>query len=327
MIPEEAEGHQPLEQVNEKRHPVLRDVRLGVGTWAWGDRLIWGYGSDFHDEDLHGAFKACLAGGLHFFDTAEVYGQGHSETLLGKFAKEAGQPVTIATKFMPFPWRLGRSSLTRALRGSLQRMGRQQVELYQIHLPMPPITIETWMEMMIEAQQAGLIGAVGVSNFNRTQMLRAYDTLIRQGISLASNQVEYSLLDRKVERDGLLKLCQEMGITLIAYSPLAMGLLTGKYSAEAPPPGMRGGRISHKYLQRIQSLISLVRRIGAEHEGRPPAQVALNWVIAQGALPIVGVKNAEQAEQNAATLEWQLTSDEIAELNEMSDRVTEQLSS
>lgn len=310
-----------MEQVTEKWHPVLDGIRMGVGTWAWGDRLIWGYGRSFQDEDLRGAFHASLAGGLYFFDTAEIYGQGRSETLLGKFSQETDQPIKIATKFTPFPWRLSRSSLIKALRASLQRLGREQVEIYQIHVPLPPITIETWMEMMAEAFQTGLIAAVGVSNFNRTQMLRAYDTLARQGIPLASIQLEYNLLDRSIEKNGLLKQCQEMGVALIAYSPLAMGLLTGKYSAESPPPGMRGGRISRRYLQRIQPLITLLRRIGAEHAGKPPAQVALNWAIAKGVLPIPGVKNAEQAEQNAGALGWQLTEDEIAELDEMSDRV------
>jgi len=311
-----------------ERSSVLEGIELGIGTWAWGDRLFWGYDRDYDDQDLKAAFQTCLAAGVNFFDTAEVYGQGRSERILGKLIQEAREssvykdtPIKISTKFTPFPWRLTRSSLIRALRGSLQRLEISCVDLYQIHMPLPPINIETWMQAMLEAYEAGLTLAIGVSNFDRDQMQRAYRTTTRQGVPLASNQVEYSLLNRKVEKDGLLKLCQDLGVRLIAYSPLAMGLLTGKYTPENPPQGPRARRFSPKYLAQIQPLISLLRLIGADHAGKTPSQIALNWLMCHGAIPIPGVKYQEQAEQDVEAIGWRLSEDEVAQLDQMSERV------
>jgi aryl-alcohol dehydrogenase-like predicted oxidoreductase len=227
--------------VGFKQHTVLSGVQFGTGTWAWGDRLFWGYGRSYNDDDLRGAFDASLAAGIDLFDTAEVYGQGRSEILLGRFIQESGKQVRVATKYMPYPWRLSRRSALIALRRSLKRLGREKVELYQIHTPFPPLKIETWVEALGDLAQAGLIDAVGVSNYDRDQTQRSYDTLIRQGIPLASNQVEYHLLNRKIEKNGLLKHCQELGVTVIAYSPLGQGLLTGKFTPENPRKASAAG--------------------------------------------------------------------------------------
>lgn len=306
-----------------KRNPVFENVELGIGTWSWGDRLYWGYGHGYNDQDIAQAFAACVNAGIHFFDTAEAYGQGRSETLLGQLVKTAPQPITVATKFMPYPWRLSRRALLRALRGSLRRLNLPQVDLYQMHWPFPPVNIETWMAAMSEAYHAGLIKAVGVSNYDRAQMQRSSSALTREGIPLASNQVEYHLLDRRVEKNGLLKQCQDEGITLIAYSPIASGVLTGKYSPENPVKGVRGTRYNAKTLAQVQPLLKLMKKIGADHDGKTPAQVAINWVICKGALPIPGVKNVSQAEQNVGGAGWRLTAAEVALLDEASDRVAE----
>ena len=306
---------------NLRRHPVFDQVDFGVGAWAWGDRLFWGYGRAYQDDDLQEAFQASLAAGITFFDTAEAYGTGKSELLLGRFIAQSSQPVKIATKFSPFPWRLSRSSLLKALRGSLKRLGVSQVDLYQIHMPLPPVTVETWMEAMAEAYQAGLIKAAGVSNYDRLQMQRAYDALIHEGIQLASNQVEYNLLSRGIERSGLLKHCLDLGITVIAYSPLAMGFLTGKFGPENQPSGMRLSRYGTKLVEKIKPLVSLLHRIGGDHAGKTAGQVALNWVMWKGEIPIPGAKNLAQAEQNAGALGWHLTDEEVAMLDEASDKI------
>jgi aryl-alcohol dehydrogenase-like predicted oxidoreductase len=193
-----------------------------------------------------------------------------------------------------------------------------------MHIYSPPIPIEVWMDGMIEAVQAGLIQAVGVSNYNRQQMDRAYNRLQKEGIPLASNQVEYHLLNRRVELNGLLSLCSEMGVTLIAYSPLAMGLLTGKYSAGSPMGGFRGRRMARFSLQKIQPLIMLMKKIGANHDGKTPAQVALNWIVQKGALPIPGVKNPAQAAQNIGALNWTLSLEEMDLLDQGSQQVTQE---
>ncbi|MEJ5240115.1 MAG: aldo/keto reductase [Anaerolineales bacterium] len=302
----------------------LHAVEIGLGAWQWGDRFIWQFGHGYDENEIRQAFLTAVQEGVRFIDTAEVYGNGRSERLLGTFLKEIEEPILVATKFMPFPWRLSRRSLLRSLRHSLERMGLKQVDLYQIHWPFPPVPIETWMDAMAEAVEQGLTRAVGVSNYNLSQMMQAYAALQRHGLTLASNQVKYSLLDRRVEKDGLLARCKELGVRLIAYSPLEMGLLTGKYGPQNPPPGVRGARY-RRLLALLPPLIERLTEIGREHAGRSPAQVALNWLICKGALPIPGAKNAKQAAQNAGAAGWRLSEAEVAELDELSDSIARAL--
>ncbi len=305
---------------------IFEGIEMGLGAWAWGDRLMWGYGRGYSLGDLRAAFESTIAAGITFIDTAESYGQGQSESILGQLLKTAQRPVSVATKFMPFPWRLSRQSLAKALKGSLSRLGVDQVLLYQVHMPLPPVNIETWMEAMTEVLQAGMIRGIGVSNYDQEKMRRAYERLLREGIHLASNQMEYSLLDRSVEKNGLLKLCQEMDVKLIAYSPLCMGILTGKYTVDNPPPGIRGGRFGRRYLEKIDPLLTLMKHIGSDHAGKTPAQVAINWVVCKGALPIPGAKTLRQAEQNAGALNWRLSDEAVQSLDEMSERVSQEIS-
>jgi len=298
----------------------LHRAEMGIGTWAWGDRTIWNYGHGYGEEEVAGAFQKSLEAGINLFDTAEVYGTGRSERLLGRFLQRTDHPVLVATKFMPFPWRLSRASLLRALRGSLERLGLEKVDLYQIHWPLPPRSVEHWAEALAEAVAAGLTRAVGVSNYNLAQMERAYQALARHGIPLASNQVEYHLLNRRVEKNGLLARCRELGVRLIAYSPLAKGLLTGKYTPQNPPPGVRG-RMFAALLDDLPPLLDLLRAIGQEYGGKTPAQVALNWLICKGALPIPGAKNADQAAHNAGALGWRLSEAHVQALDQASDSI------
>ncbi len=299
----------------------LHAIEMGLGAWQWGDRVVWDYGSDYNLDAIRQAFAATLAQGIRLVDTAEVYGNGQSERILGQLLKETDLPILVATKFMPFPWRPGPAFLLRSLKNSLERLGMDCVDLYQMHWPFPPISIEKWMSAMAEAVQRGLTRTVGVSNYNHTQMMRAYAALERRGIPLASNQVEYNLLNRQIEKNGLFRRCQELGIRVIAYSPLAMGLLTGKYSPENPPPGLRGRKYAPA-LKRLKPLLHLMTELGREHESKTPAQVALNWCICKGALPIPGAKNVDQASMNAGALGWRLTEEEVAKLDEASEAVT-----
>lgn len=295
----------------------LHAIEMGLGAWQWGDRLVWQYGHGYGEEEVRQAFLASLNEGVRFVDTAEIYGNGRSERLLGQFMKATDQPVLIATKYLPFPWRFGKTSLVRALKGSLARLGVESVDLYQIHFPWPLMSIDTMMEGLAECVKSGLTRTVGVSNFSQTQMLAAYSSLARHNIPLASNQVHYSLLNRTVENNGTLARCQELGIRLIAYSPIEKGLLSGKYSLESPPPGARAREYA-SLLSRLPPLIKLMTQIGQDHGGKSNAQVALNWVICKGALAIPGAKNAEQAGQNAGGLGWKLTGAEVARLDEAS---------
>jgi aryl-alcohol dehydrogenase-like predicted oxidoreductase len=299
----------------------LFDIEIGLGVMAWGDRIVWNYGRTHTDDDIKNAFDVSLEAGINFLDTAEVYGQGRSETLIGQFLKTTEKRVIVATKFMPFPWRLRKSSLIKALKNSLDRLGLNKVDLYQIHWPFPPLPVEHWVEGLAQAQQLGLTRAVGVSNYNKNQMQRAYTVLSGYDISLASNQVEYSLLDRKIEKNGLLNRSYELGVRVIAYSPLAKGLLTGKYTPENPPPGVRGRQYASK-LKEIQPLIKLMTEIGQDLGGKAPAQIALNWLICKGALPIPGAKNARQAEINSGASGWRLSEEQMKALDSASDKFT-----
>lgn len=299
----------------------LHEAEIGLGAWSWGDRLVWGYGKGYSDTDVEEAFRVSLEHGVTLIDTAEVYGNGRSERLLGQFIKKANRPVIVATKFFPMPWRIRRASVTRALRHSLERLQLERVDLYQIHWPSPLVPIEQYVEGMASAYRLGLTRAIGVSNYDKNQMQRAITTLARYEIPLASNQVEYHLLNRRVEKNGLLGRCQELGVRLIAYSPLAMGLLTGKYNPQNPPPGMRSGRYAG-ILKEIQPLLRLMTEIGQDWGGKSPAQVALNWLICKGALPIPGAKNARQAEMNAGAAGWRLTPEQVKALDDASDKFT-----
>lgn len=305
---------------NETR--FLHDIQLGLGAWQWGDRVIWGYGQTHTEKDIRETFDISLNLGIRFVDTAEIYGSGQSERMLGKFLKETDQPVWVATKFFPWPWRLTKGLIPRALKGSLERLGRGSVDLYQIHWPSLVMSTETMMEGMMECVKQGLTRTVGISNFGKNHMLRAYSTLAQHGIPLASNQVHYSLLNREVEKNGTLARCKELGIRLIAYSPLEKGLLTGKYSTENPPPGIRGSQYS-ELLKKLAPVIKLLQETGQTHGGKTVSQVALNWLICKGALPIPGAKNQQQAEMNAGGAGWRLTEEEVARLDEATDNIRE----
>lgn len=305
---------------NETR--FLHSVQMGLGAWQWGDRMVWGYGQTHTEEDIRKAFDVSLSLGIRFIDTAENYGSGFSERLLGKFLKETDQPVLIATKYFPWPWRFSKGFIPRALKGSLERLGVESVDLYQIHWSSPLMSPETMMEGMVECVKQGLTRTVGVSNFGQKKMIRAYTTLARHGIPLASNQVHYSLLSREVEKNGTLARCKELGIRLIAYSPLEKGLLTGKYSVENPPPGVRTSQYA-ELIKKIAPVIKVMQEVGQNHESKTVAQVALNWLICKGALPIPGAKNVTQAEQNAGGAGWQMTEEEVAMLDAVTDDIRE----
>ena len=303
-----------------KETDFLMNAEMGLGAWSWGDRMFWNYGHGYSDADIEAAFQTSLDAGANLVDTAEVYGQGKSEHLLGQFLKNTHSQVFVATKFFPYPWRLTKGAVVRALRHSLERLGLEKLDLYQIHQPFPPISVETWAEGLAEAVKAGLTRTVGVSNYNKNQMQRAYTVLAKYEVPLASNQVEYHLLDRSIEKNGLLDRCKELGVRLIAYSPLAMGILTGKYTPENPPPGLRGRRFGG-LIKSVQPLIALMKEIGRDCGEKTPGQVALNWTICKGALPIPGAKTATQASQNTGALGWRLTPEQVKALDEASDMI------
>ncbi len=288
---------------------------------AWGRGLgaisCFGTTGEYGSAQLREAFEASIAAGVTFFDTAEIYGMGLSEELLGEFIQQSGQPVAIATKYGPMLWRTGAQSVADALTASLKRLKVDRVALYQVHWPFTFLmSQETLMNALADEVQRGRIEAVGVSNYSAAQMREAHQLLAARGVRLATNQVRYSLLARKVEHQGITAAAKALGVTILAYSPLAQGLLTGKYTVESykEPTGARriDPQFSRRGLEKIAPVLALLRELGDRYD-RTPAQVALNWLIAQGnVIPIPGAKTAEQAQQNAGALGWQLQPDEVA---------------
>src|SRR4029453_18866064 len=293
---------------------------MGLGTWAWGDRTTWGMGSydpSYDFETTRAAYERTVAAGITLLDTAEMYGNGESERIIGRLLRE--DPVhrdraIVASKFMPYPWRIPfAAALMKSVRASLARLELPFIHLYQIHGPISMRPARTVAAALAAPYRAGLVKAVGVSNYSEAEMRAIHRALAEQGIPLATNQVEYSLLRTMPETNGLLAACRELGVTLLAYSPMAMGRLPGKYSAPSPPPGKRN--FSDYPMTEIDPVIAELRRIGAAHGNKTPAQVSLNWLVCKGAVPIPGAKNAAQAEQNAGALGWRLSADQVAALD------------
>lgn len=294
--------------------------RLGVGTWAWGDRSTWGMGT--YDQALtegtiREAWEASIDAGATFFDTAEVYGSGRSESIIGELlAADPGRAdkVQIATKFMPSPWKLDvRRSLMAALRASLDRLGLPAVDLYQIHGPVSLRGHAALADALADAHGAGLVRAVGVSNYSVRETQAMAAALAERGLALATNQIEFSLLRRIPETSGLLAACADLGVVPLAYSPIGQGRLTGKYNAQNRPKGRRN--FSDHPMEVVDDVVAVLRRVGEAHDGKTPSQVALNWIMAKGAVPIPGAKNQAQASENAGALGWDLTAEELAELD------------
>ncbi len=301
----------------------LQVPRMGVGAMTWGDpkglarlhpaKTAYGGAHGFEEEKR--AVDESIAAGVNLFDTAAMYSGGAAELRLGELAR--GRDVIIATKY-PSGFSFRAEDFPKELEATLARLGRDSIDLYQHHYPNARLSIHALMNFAADAVEAGKVKAVGVSNYSVEQMREAHAALARRGIPLASNQVEYSLLHRQPEVNGVLDACRELGITLIAQTPMAGGMLTGKYSAQNRPGGFFRRflpQYSRKALDAIQPVIKLLREIG-ERYSKTPSQVALRWLIEDPiVLPIPGAKNGKQAMDNAAALTFSLTSEEVEALN------------
>lgn len=310
------------EQPGGRRTLAGTDVaipEMGVGCWAWGDARTWGmgtYDTTLTLESIAEAWRASIDAGITLFDTAEAYGDGESERIIGRLLAEdpaRAERAVIASKFMPVPWKLNvKRSLVAAAEASRERLGVEAIDLYQIHGPISLRGIPAQAEALAEAHARGIVRAVGISNFSPKETRRFDAELRRRDLRLASNQVEFSLLRTIPIASGLLELCEELDVAVLAYSPMGQGRLTGKYSAAAPPPGSRN--FSTYPMEKVDPLVELLREIGAAHD-RTPAQVALRWCIQRGTVPIPGAKNAQQAGDNAGATGWTLSPTQMAKLS------------
>lgn len=270
---------------------------LGVGTNKWQ------YGKN--DQTVEEAFKAAVGAGITFFDTAEGYGMGKSEQLLGKCLQQTDKPVTTATKYFPFLFR----SMDKALDASLKRLGVKSVDLFFIHFPLG--NIEKLMDQMAKAFENGKIRAVGVSNFSAEQMRQAANRLARYNIPLAANEVQYNLLDRKAEINGVLNACRELNVALVAYRPLSGGRLTVKQTqatdAHSAADSQSGKNPEPRDLNWVLQNI-------ADRHGKSVSQVTLNWLLRRDEhiIPIPGATKAKHLLNNAETLNWEMSEEEFA---------------
>jgi aryl-alcohol dehydrogenase-like predicted oxidoreductase len=300
-------------------------IGLGMMEFAGGGGLMGFAFPLIPQEEKNATVRAGLDGGVTWFDTAELYGNGISEASLSRALKAAGKrdaDVLIATKWWPLFRMAG--NIRRTIDARLRYLDGYRIGLYMVHQPFGLSSREAEMDAMADLVEAGKIRSVGVSNFSPEQMRRAHRALQRRGLPLAVNQVQYSLLDRRIERNGVLDTARELGITIIAYTPLASGLLTGKYHRQPEllkhKPMYWRGRILRR-LGGSRPIVQALERIGAAHEVTA-GQAALNWVIhARGdiVVTIPGVTSAHQAAENAAAMQFRLSQDEMGELDELSE--------
>jgi pyridoxine 4-dehydrogenase len=307
---------------------------MGCGTWAWGNQLLWGYNESM-DDQLQAVFNLCVSNGVTLFDTGDSYGtgrlNGRSELLLGRFAKEYQginqDNICIATKLAAYPWRWTRQSMVSACKSSAQRLGRN-VDVVQMHWS--TANYAPWQEKgllagLADLYEQGLVKGVGLSNYGPKRLKLVHKKFAERGVPITSLQVQYSLLSTyPVTELGLKDVCDELGIQMIAYSPLALGLLTGKYSEKGPfPKGVRG-LLFRQLLPGLRLLLACLREI-AQSRNKTVSQVAINWCICKGTIPIPGAKSVEQARENIGALGWLLTASEVAQLDQAAASVDKKM--
>ncbi len=296
---------------------------LTFGCWQAGG-AEW---SDTNDDDSLAAMRAAFEAGITFFDTAEVYGDGHSEEIVGRFLQETGRDsIRVATKVGA--GNLAGEKVKTACEKSLKRLGLERVDLYQIHWPAgtwgsPIVPIEETMAAMVELQQEGKIGAIGVSNFTREQIEEA----AKVG-RIDSLQPPYSLFFQPFVQNGTVAYCEQNGIGVIPYSPLAQGLVSGKFSMDNRPTDNRAGNHLFKdptyglALNAVEQLKPIAQKYDAN-----TLQVALAWLIAQPGVtsPIVGARTPEQIQGAAKAASLELEQSDIEAISELAQPVLDSL--
>jgi aryl-alcohol dehydrogenase-like predicted oxidoreductase len=299
---------------------MVTPIGLGVMELAGGGGLLGRVFPVIPQEEKNAIIKAALDGGMNWFDTAELYGAGVSERSLAEGLKAAGkndQEVLVATKW--FPLLRSANNIGISIEERLRCLDGYSIANYMIHQPLSFSSPEAEMNAMADLVEAGKIRSVGVSNFNPERMRRAHAALAKRGIPLAVNQMHYSLLHRNIETDGSLATARELGVTIIAYTPIARGLLTGKYHQDPSLVArMRGGRRKRmmRRIEKTRPLIVLMDEIARQHQASI-AQVALNWVInfnGELVVTIPGATKVAQARDSAGAMSFDLAPDELSRL-------------
>jgi len=297
-------------------------IGLGVMQFSRGGGSFGMMFPVISQEEKNAIIQAALEGGINWFDTAELYGFGHSEQGLSAGLKAAGiqnGEMIIETKWFPI-FRTARN-IPKTVQDRLRYLDGYSIDVYLVHQPWGFSSPEAEMDAMADLVEAGKIRSVGISNFNADKMRRAHGELKKRGLPLAVNQMEYSLLNRKIESNGVLETAEELGITIVAYTPLGYGLLTGKYhkNPELFKQTSRGSMLKRKFEQ-SRPIVTALEEIGKKYDATP-GQVALNWVIynqGESVVTIPGATKAEHARESAGAMSFKLSDDELARLDELS---------
>jgi aryl-alcohol dehydrogenase-like predicted oxidoreductase len=299
-------------------------IGLGVMQFSGGDGLSGMMFPTLSQEKKNTIIKAALDGGINWFDTAEMYGRGNSERGLVdalKVARVEDEEVIIGTKWFPI-FRTARN-IPVTIEDRLHFLEGYTIDLYMVHQPWGFSTPEDEMDAMADLVEAGKIRAVGVSNFNVDQMTRAHKALEKRGLPLSVNQVEYSLIRRNIETDGVLDAAKDLGVTIVAWGPLGSGILSGKFHRDTEildrTPAFRRLRM-RRQIEKTRPIVNALEKIAVKYEVTA-AQVALNWLIhahGDAVVAIPGASDDNQAAESAAAMHFRLSEDEIAQLDEVS---------
>ena len=301
-------------------------IGLGVMQFAGGEGIFGKAFPAMTQEEKNTIIQTALDGGMNWFDTAEMYGFGRSEQGLSdglKAAGKASEEVVVATKWLPI-FRSARN-IPKTIHDRIGFLDGFNIDLYMVHQPWSFSSIEAQMDAMADLVEAGHIRSVGISNFNASQMRRAHAVLEKRGLPLAVNQMEYSLLNRKIESNNVIATAKELGVTITAYTPLGYGLLTGKYHQnpdllERASPIRR--RMLKRDLEKTRPIVEALEEIAKNYDATP-AQVALNWVIhfqGETVVTIPGATKVHQVEQSAGAMKFKLSESELTRLDELSTK-------
>ncbi len=301
----------------------ITPIGLGTMQFAGGKGMFGSMFPYIPQTKKNEIIQAALDGGINWFDTAELYGFGRSEKGLSRALQAAGKKdgeVIIATKWNPMLRTAG--NIPSTIHRRLRHLNGYSIDLYQIHQPYSFSSPEEEMDAMADLVEAEKIRAIGVSNFSAERMRRAHDSLGKRGLMLASNQVRYNLVDRRIESNGILESAKELGITIICWGPLASGLLTGKYHQD--PNLLRSTPFARRMmirrsLEESREIISALEEMAVKHQATP-AQVALSWLVnfqGETVVAIPGASKPRQAKEAAEAMQLTLTEEEMATLDEL----------
>jgi pyridoxine 4-dehydrogenase len=299
---------------------------VGGGTWAWGNRFLWGYEPERDDPVIAATVAAAVAAGVRFFDSADSYGTGayagRSERLLGQavaaLPADQRQGLIVATKLAPFPWRWGRRGFDRGFAASRARLGGRldRVQLHWSTARYAPWQEGALLQGLGDLVEAGVVRELGISNMGPRRLRRWHALLQQRGLRISSLQVQFSLLaSEPLAPGGVAEVCRELGIELIAYSPLALGLLGGRWSLEGPLPSGPRGVLFRRLLPALQPLLALMQEMAGCHQISLTA-LALNWCRSHGAMPIPGLRRVEHVEAVREALACSLSEDDRRRLDE-----------